>query len=1061
MSDNKNINNNDPRINDDDFFAKFDDITEAHRSKVPSENEFYYGSSKDYRDRSDVKATRAKRKNKNSKQKTSKKNAEKPEKKPLLKKTKAKKPAEKAKKVSAKNKKKVSGSTSKKLQDLGNKTVAATTAASDAAVKASDKALRTIHVKPKRSTKPESTVRKVINTIWILGFVCVIAVGLFVGFLFLKAPAVNTDNIYASINQRSVMYDTSGKEIENLYFSDGNRSIIKYKDIPDDMVNAIVALEDHNFWTHHGFNFIRMIGAVKESVFGGGEISGTSTVTQQLARNVYLAEIKSQRSITRKISEMYCTIVLEKDLTKEQIMEAYLNTIYLGFNSYGVETAAQSYFSKSANELTLAECAALAALPQSPDTYALVYSDYYNQNTSLPVIKKTPSVTYLYNGDLTKERRAIVLNNMCNGFTTKNRETGKIEQTRITEAQRDEALAVDLQDDIKIGAAADASTSSYFTDYALGQLKEQIVSEYGCSEMEAETMIYTKGLKIYTTMDSKIQKIMEEEFEDNDNYTSISYARTDGDNNIISDDGIILARDYNNYFNGKKQFFLKSGDYKMRDDGSMVLYKNKRLNFYQIEVDGTPDVSVEFKGMYDRNADGVLYFIESGALSIPQGYKTISENGNCIISSQFFTDYPEFFKKSGDQMLVDDTNYTMKQKIRQPQAAAVIMENATGEIKAMMGGRGATGKQLYNRAVNPRQPGSSIKPIAVYGPAIQMGYEYNESKKKMNLDTSDHSDWGKFLTAGSVINDGREGTVKVDGRDWPVNDDHSYHGDVTMREAVQKSLNVCSYKTFRQIERNEGAEYSMDMLKKVGITTLDEENDLNPAALSLGGLTNGISPLEETAAYAVFPNGGVYKTPIFYTKVLDSNGDIIFDKTTEETKVYDEGVAWIMTDVLHSVVTHGIAGSAAISSQPVGGKTGTTSNKYDIWFSGFTPQYTMSLWMGNDINMSVADYSYKSAAFWSSIMGRVCADLPRADFFKKPSNVISVGGEYYIDGTYSRTGKKKHKETTESEETSDITIPTESSSSETIPTESQSDPTIPTSPDPPTSPTGGGEETTP
>ena len=342
-----------------------------------------------------------------------------------------------------------------------------------------------------------------------------------------------------------------------------------------------------------------------------------------------------------------------------------------------------------------------------------------------------------------------------------------------------------------------------------------------------------------------------------------------------------------------------------------------------------------------------------------------------------------------------------------------------------------------------------------------MGYEYNESKKKMNLDTSDHSDWGKFLTAGSVINDGREGTVKVDGRDWPVNDDHSYHGDVTMREAVQKSLNVCSYKTFRQIERNEGAEYSMDMLKKVGITTLDEENDLNPAALSLGGLTNGISPLEETAAYAVFPNGGVYKTPIFYTKVLDSNGDIIFDKTTEETKVYDEGVAWIMTDVLHSVVTHGIAGSAAISSQPVGGKTGTTSNKYDIWFSGFTPQYTMSLWMGNDINMSVADYSYKSAAFWSSIMGRVCADLPRADFFKKPSNVISVGGEYYIDGTYSRTGKKKHKETTESEETSDITIPTESSSSETIPTESQSDPTIPTSPDPPTSPTGGGEETTP
>ena len=1030
---------------DDEFFAKFDDITDAHRSKVPTEpsdgDEFYYGSSKDYRGKSDVRATRLKRAAKKKSGKARKSREPKAAKAGAAAKTRtASDPKARAGKDSA-------AGASHKIQDLGKKSVAATTAATDAA-------LKTMHVKPKRSNKPESMIRKIVNTAWIGAFVCVIAIGLMVGFLFLKAPAVNTDNIYENINQRSVMLDTNGKIVENLYFSDGNRSIIKYEDIPDNMVNAVVSLEDRKFWKHNGFNFIRMIGAVKESVFGGGQIRGTSTVTQQLARNVYLSEIKSQRSVTRKISEMYCTIILEKNLSKEQIMEAYLNTIYLGFNSYGIEAAAQSYFSKSAKDLTLTECAALAALPQSPDRYALVYSDYYNTNTSLPVIKKTSSVTYLYNGDMTADRRALILNNMAKGFTTEDRKTGELIQDSISAEEKEEALAVDLQDDIKIGTATDASKSSYFTDYALQQLKSDIIDEYGYSEADAEAMIYTKGLKIYTTMDSDIQKIVEEEFAEDGNYTSISYARTNGNNDIISESGEVLARSYDNYFNGKDQFYLNSGDYKMNDDGSMTLYSKKMLNFYQVDLDGTPDISVEFKGMYTRNANGVLYFIESGALSIPQGYKTLKENGDCVISAQFFKKYPDFFQKGNDgQYVVSSDNYSLKQKIRQPQAAAVIMENKTGEIKAMMGGRGASGKQLYNRAVNPRQPGSSIKPIAIYGPALQMSYEYNEANKKMNLDTSDGSNWGKFLTAGSVINDAvtRDGN----GRIWPKNDDLSYHGDVTMREAVQRSLNVCSYKVFRQIERNEGAEYSMNMLKKVGITTLDDENDLNPAALSLGGLTNGISPLEETAAYATFPNGGVYKTPIFYTKVLDSNGDILFEKTTEETQVYDEGVAWIMTDVLRSVVTNGIAGSAAIGNQPVGGKTGTTSNKYDIWFSGFTPQYTMSLWMGNDINISVSDYSYKSAAFWSSIMGRVCEELPSASFFKKPSNVIQIGGEYYIDGTYARTSKKKHTKQTEkkSSESSSSEIP---SSSSDIPTSPDPTPPGPTSPDPtppgPTSP---------
>ncbi len=333
----------------------------------------------------------------------------------------------------------------------------------------------------------------------------------------------------------------------------------------------------------------------------------------------------------------------------------------------------------------------------------------------------------------------------------------------------------------------------------------------------------------------------------------------------------------------------------------------------------------------------------------------------------------------------------------------MVLENSTGEIKAMMGGRGAKGKQLYNRATSARQPGSSIKPIASYGPALQMSYEYAQDNKKMKLNNSDGSDWGDYITAGSVINDA---PVKNNGKAWPKNWYSGYKGQMTLRHAVQQSVNTCSVKTFQQI----GAEYSASMLKKEGVTTVDEEgdvNDLNAAALALGGMTNGISPLEMTAAYAIFPNGGVYKTPIAYTKVLNSSDEVLFEKTAEEERVYDEGVAWIMTDILHSVVTEGLGKNARISNQPSGGKTGTTTDKYDLWFVGFTPQYTAGVWMGNDINIKLNDGGSASASFWGNMMSRICADLPTASFREKPSNVKNVNGEYYVDGTYSKTSLTK------------------------------------------------------
>ena len=989
----------------DDFFAKFDELAEKSSENSSSvstysaeagDEDFFYGGGKDYRsDATGEEASGGIHINvKPSRSERAAKAAEK-----------GGKSDYRAKRHAKYEKKKAKEAARAAQQKAKEKAVSSRARAVAAASKFGGSASGTSNHKP---LKPETKPMAILKTLVTICLICVFAVGIYVGFIFLKAPAINTDDIYSQISQRSVMYDCNGKEIENLFFSDGNRTVVSYKDMPENMVNAVVAIEDQKFWKHNGFNFIRMVGAIKDSVFGGGEISGTSTVTQQLARNVYLSEIKSQRSLSRKITEMYCTIVLEKNLSKEQIMEAYLNTIYLGFNSYGIEAAAESYFDTNAKNLNLEQCAALAALPQSPDTYALVYSDYYNTNTSLPKIKKTESVTYLYNGDMTKDRRDFILNTMAS-------------KGSISQDECDKAKAADLKDEIKIGAASDADKTSYFTDYALEQLINDMTEEYNLSESDAENMIYTKGLKIYTTMDKKYQTIMEEEFNDDSNFTSIAYTRTNDNGDIISDQGVVLAYHYGYYFNDSGNFVLKKSDYTKNSDGSMTIKKGKRLNLYHTESDSGTDISIEFKGMFKRSDDGKFYFIESGTLSIPAEYKSLDDNGNCVISAQFFSDYPDFFKKADEgKYIVNQDNFSLKQKVRQPQAAAVLMENKTAEVKAMMGGRGATGKQLYNRAINPRQPGSSIKPLATYGPALQMSYEYNESGKKLGLDNSEGSDWGKFVTAGSVIEDGK--TVDGNGRTWPVNDDHRYHGSQTFREALQQSLNVVSYKIYQQIDRNVGAHYSIDMLEKCGVTTLNDA-DCNPAGISLGGLTRGLTPLEETAAYAVFPNGGVYKTPIFYTKVLDTNNDVLFEKKAEETQVYDPGVAWIMTDVLRSVVTNGIGRSASISSQPAAGKTGTTSNMYDIWFSGFTPQFSMALWMGNDINMSVSNYSYKAAGFWAAIMQRVCEDLPRGSYAEMPSNVERVAGEYYIKGTYSPVHKKKSKESKSKTETETTIAP--------------------------------------
>ena len=663
--------------------------------------------------------------------------------------------------------------------------------------------------------------------------------GAYVAYTIAQAPKIHPEKIYDTLAVSTHIYDDKGDLISDLYI-DENREIAKYDQLPDNLKNAFIAIEDKTFWEHKGFNFRRMFGAVWNSFRGGGEISGTSTITQQLARNIFLPEEKSIRSIKRKIIEMYYAREIEEVLSKEEILTAYLNTIYLGYGCYGVDTAAKKYFSTSVDELTLDQCAALAALPQAPGVYALLTTEEGEATTEI--------AEGLYANDISQERRYLTLDLMA--------EQGYISQEEADAAKHPIVEMLRPGRDVK-------DVSSAFKDYLIETVIKDFMEQYQLTEDQAEKLVYTKGLHIYSTLDSQAQKVVTSEFKDKGNF-------------------------------------------------------------------------------------------------------------------------PEAIR--------DNT---------QVEAAMVISEVGTGQIKAMAGTRFADGDMLFNRATSPRQPGSSIKPLAVYGPALQKSYEFAKNGQKFKYvktgyDKQEDTGWGDYITVASYVNDEK---MKVNGVNWPQNFGKTYTGFNTFRTAIQQSINTCAVKILAQV----GLEYSMEKVKEFGITTVvddtsEPQNDLNLAALGLGAMTYGATPLEMSLAYATFPNGGVYNSGICYTKVTDGEGKVLLEGRSEETRVLDEGVAWIMTDVLKSVVTKGIAGDAAIDDVMVGGKTGTTDETWDIWFDGFTPSYTGALWIGTDDNTPLDATSGVAAALWGEIMGQVDR-AKEGQYREMPDNIILRNGDYFTKGT--------------------------------------------------------------
>jgi penicillin-binding protein 1A len=588
---------------------------------------------------------------------------------------------------------------------------------------------------------------------------------------------------------------------------------------------------------------------------------------------------------------------------------------------------------------------------------------------------------YLYN-DAVLPRVKLVLDNM-------------LDQGLITQTEYDAAMAEDLREHIKpTEELIGDSDAAFFVDWAIGNVAENLMREYPDrfeSLAEARDYIYVRGLEIYSTFDRKLQKIAATELEDPENYPGIVNIRKDDDGNILDDKGNIMLYKYSNIIGDDGRFTFGEEEASLGADGSLTINKGKRLNIYETTVDGKADVSIEFKDMYEQDDDGRLFIIHGGVINVPQGYKKVNGNGACVIAADFFAKDAGVIEL-GEDISVPRDGYTLKQKVIQPQGAAVLLNHENGRVYAMVGGRGVKGEMNFNRALEPRQPGSSMKPLGAYGPAIQMSAEKEKIK-------DGEKSFGEYWSPVSIIIDEQ---FEYQGKVWPKNWYSGYKGPTTLRKSVEQSMNVNAVK----VQLSVGADRSVDFLKKLGITTIVEKgntSDLNPAALALGGMTNGAKPIEMASAYGVFANAGVRATPISYTKVVDRNGNVVLDGSTEETQAMDEGTAFIMNDILRTTVSRGIAGAASVSGVPVAGKTGTTTDNFDAWFVGNTPKLSMALWLGNDVNIELSQGSAAASRLWSKIMTQVMDGEEVGEYPEMPDNVVkaSVSGmsDYFIKGT--------------------------------------------------------------
>ncbi len=692
-----------------------------------------------------------------------------------------------------------------------------------------------------------------------------------------SAPDINEENIMPD-GYPSIIYDANGKKVQKLMGINANREYKKITDIPECVQNAFVAIEDARFYKHSGVDLQGILRAVFSALSDEKVTQGASTITQQLLKNQVFGggnEKSFFGKVSRKIQEQSLAIKLESTIDKKKILEYYLNTINLGQNTMGVETASKRYFGKSVSKLTVSEAAVLAGITQNPTEYNPITEQQNNE-----------------------AKRKIILKNM-------------LDQEYITEDEYEEALGDDVYSRIQdINKEKRTSSygdiNSYYVDAVIENVVSDLKQKLGYTETQAYNAIYREGLKIYTCQDQSLQKICDDVI-NNDKY---------------------YQKNTKSYLSYQLKVKKSDGETELYTEGDVRAFINdahkKRISFY-------------FKNR--KKAEK----------------------------------YIKLFKKKNldkhDKILSESINL-----IKQPQASFVLMEQSTGKVRAIVGGRGEkTANRTLNRASSSkRQPGSTFKVLSTYLPA---------------LDTSG-------FTLANVMDDAPykyPGTNKR-VKDW---DSSGYKGLTSLRQGIVDSVNIVTVKTFQKVTPQTGFDYLLNL----GFTTLVDRRETSDGQIysdiqlptALGGLTDGVTNVELTAAYAAIANGGTYIKPVYYTKIVDSKGNVLLQNSKSGKKVMKNTTAWLLTDAMKDVIKRGTGKKAAFKKikMPQAGKTGTTSDNTDFWFEGYTPYYTAGIWLGYD-SMFTQMSGSASKIMWRDIMEKVhkVKKLKNKNF-KKPEDIIT------------------------------------------------------------------------
>lgn len=656
----------------------------------------------------------------------------------------------------------------------------------------------------------------------------------------------------------STILDSKGNTTATLVASGSNRVYVTIDEIPKNLQNAFIAIEDSRFREHNGIDIKGIIRAGVKGVASKFHFSeGASTITQQLLKNNVFTSWTAEKSqadrFKRKIQEQYLALQLEKVQSKDWILENYLNTVNLGQNTLGVQSASRRYFAKDVSELTLSECAVIAGITKNPSGY-----------------------NPITHPDKNAERREKVLGDMK-------------KQELISQAQYDKAMADDVYSRIQAVNAKQmdkSSIHSYFDDAVTEQVIDDLMNILGYTQTEAYKALYNSGLTIYSTQDPDIQAVCDEEVNNMENYpaapkTSFSYTLTI-----------------------------------QKPDGTFQYYDEQTMLAYYQSAD--KNYSINFASQEEASAA-----VEKYKNDILEKGDTVPENGETI-------------------------TFTI-----QPQAALTIIDQKTGEVKAMVGGRGEkTANRTLNRATDSvRQPGSTFKVLAAFAPALDTG--------QMTL-ASVEDDAPYSYTNGTPLK----------------NYDSQYRGFTTIREAITHSINVVTVKTLTDIGVDTGYDY---LVNHFGFTTLSDKDRVE--SLALGGITNGVTNLELTAAYAAIANGGTYIKPRLYTKILDHEGNVLIYNQPQKNEAVQETTAWLLTNAMQDVLTAGTGKLANFEGMALAGKSGTTTKNKDALFAGFSPYYSCVVWGGFDDNTEQGKNttSYPKL-IWRSVMSRIHKDLAYRDF---------------------------------------------------------------------------------